>query len=149
MIYDLIKNYKRYSLPESFTKALEHSLGLSDSTADGRYELGDGNFVNINSYDTKYIGEASPEAHQVYTDIQIVISGIEDVALYPEGSLGVDKAYDKDKDIEFYNQDEADEAAIFSLEPGYFAVFYPGEIHMPGLQYDDRIRVKKAIYKLK
>ena len=74
--------------------------------------------------------EAAPlEAHKRFIDIHIPISSPERFSWSPTEALtSVDKEYDADNDIIFFN----DEPQIyFDIFPGQFVIFFPGDAHAP------------------
>ncbi|MDE5970456.1 MAG: YhcH/YjgK/YiaL family protein [Muribaculaceae bacterium] len=74
--------------------------------------------------------EAAPlESHKRFIDIHIPISSPERFGWSPTEALtSVDKEYDADNDIIFFN----DEPQIyFDIFPGQFVIFFPGDAHAP------------------
>ena len=65
------------------------------------------------------------EAHRVYADIQLILSGRERFLLGWDGREG---ASDPGADLYFF---EAGEALPFTLGPNEFVIFQPGELHAP------------------
>ena len=85
------------------------------------------------------------ESHKRYVDIHYLISGKETI-----GSCGVNKL----KVIRDY--DEIDDSLLYSipneydkinLKPGEFAVFFPGEGHMPNCHLDKENEIHKIVIK--
>ena len=69
------------------------------------------------------------EAHRRYADIQIVLSGTEEMGWKPGSSCKTPTGgYDADKDVQFF-EDEPD--TWFSVQPGQFVVFFPEDPHLP------------------
>ena len=66
----------------------EHDLV---ALACGRYDLGNGDFVNVMEYTTKLRQDACYEAHRDYVDIQVVIRGAEQIEVAPIDALEDDE----------------------------------------------------------
>ncbi|MDR2870906.1 MAG: YhcH/YjgK/YiaL family protein [Deferribacteraceae bacterium] len=149
MIFDTIINYERYKLAKPFELAFEHYLSLSIDAPIGSMELGGGVKAAIAEYMTKPADTAMPEAHRNYVDIQILLAGEELIGWYPEGMLSVKKTYDAANDIEFYKQQQPLHSSCFlPMQTGYFAIFYPWDLHMPQISVSGSAQVKKIVYKI-
>lgn len=130
--------------------AFEFLATLDGESEEGRFALqGDDVYAMVESYDTRIPKIALPEAHRVYTDIQVLLSGRERIDWWPTPGLTISKPYDSGKDIAFYERPEAPATGVV-LVPGRFAVFFPADAHMPGLQAGSGPeRVKKAVIKIR
>lgn len=113
----------------------------------GRYELGEGDHVNVNGYETKEREAARYETHDRFVDIQVVAAGREMVEIAPRDALQPETPYDEASDIEFYSNDVAGRRYV--LEPGCFLALMPEDGHMPGLTADAKTQVAKAVFKIK
>lgn len=108
----------------------------------GRYELGDGNYVNIFEYDTKE-SDGIFEAHKEYIDIHYAIIGNEKV-LWADDYTRETKGYQKDGDYSLGVVENANE-----IEPNYgCCVFLPDEPHKAGVIAQTSEKVKKAVFKI-
>lgn len=112
----------------------------------GRYNLGEGVYVNIESYITKSRQNARYEAHKSYRDIQFIISGTEIISLEPICNLQERTPYNKERDIIFY-EDSADGIDIV-LNASDFLIINPGMGHMPCVCTGKPDIVKKAVFKI-
>ena len=66
------------------------------------------------------------EVHRLYADIQLVLEGKERFLLgWRAGNI----REEPERDVAFC---DAEEALPFTLGPGQFAIFMPGELHSPG-----------------
>lgn len=115
------------------------------NTEMGTIELdGDELFVINTEIDGKKPEDARLEAHQVYIDIQLLLDGNEAIGWKAlEDAEQVSVPYDEDKDLVFY-ADEADE--IINLQPGQFMIFFPEDVHAPGIANG---KIRKIIAKIK
>jgi len=150
MIFDEIDNRTESLRGEPWDRAFEFIAGLDTDAAEGRYELdGDAMFAVIECYDTRSPDNAMPEAHREYIDIQLLLSGHEQVAWWPTDGLEVRDPYNPEKDIVFFDQPDG-AGAVIDLAPGRFAVFFPGDAHMPCLHPGpDPAHVKKVVIKIR
>lgn len=115
---------------------------------EGRYDLGDGDFVNVMSYETRSREGAQYEAHRQYIDIQIVISGREVVEVAPLSALRSTVPYNVDDDAEFFDGTTAGQP--FHITPGDFIALYPNDAHMPQERFADKAEhTKKAVFKIR
>ncbi|MGK9368754.1 YhcH/YjgK/YiaL family protein [Melioribacter sp. Ez-97] len=148
MILDQIKHTEiYYPLGENFRKAFEF-LKSSDleNIDEGKYEIdGDNVFAVVQNYDTKPRTAGKWEAHKKYADIQFIVSGKEKIGFSFPTKMIVTEDYNPDKDLMFLKG----EGEFLILESGYFAVFFPTDIHMPGIAVNLSTPVKKVVVKVK
>lgn len=119
---------------------------IPDSYEDGRYELQDGLFVNVESYKTQLRRERKFEAHEKYIDVQYMISGRELITTCPIEELECIDPYDEERDIAFYKNDLKGVDNL--LVAGNFLIFLPGEAHMPCICVNQQENVRKAVIKI-
>ena len=149
MIYDKIVNYSRYNFPKLMEKACAHLFTLNEHTALGVTHLEGGIRASVDEYTTKLFSEGKPEAHRRYIDIQALLSGTEIIGWTPENSMQVSEPYKPDQDIEFYHPEQIlKKDFLIPLQPGYFVVFFPWDIHMTQLCMETPEHVKKVVYKI-
>lgn len=113
-----------------------------------RYDIdGDNLFVPVSEYMTKNEEDAKFESHQKYIDIQYVVSGKELIGVAP-ASLKKDVLipYDPAKDIEFMTVERYSD---FPATPERFFIFFPGDLHRPGLKDGENSPVRKVVVKVK
>ena len=113
-----------------------------------RYDI-DGNnvYVMFSEYLSKEDTVARYEAHRLYADIQYVISGRELIGVAPLAGLkDVLVPYDAAKDIEFMTVNTIKNVPA---APDRFFLFFPSDIHRPGLKDGVNAPVKKAVVKVK
>lgn len=147
MIVDKIENSELYeSLHPRFAKAFAFISKTDFSKLDdGKYEIENDNiFAIVQEYNTKDKKEAKLEAHRKYIDIQYIHSGIEliGVAAFKDQIPTTD---DTEKDLAFYEGD----ASFIKLEAGMFAIFFPDDLHMPGIKLTQSAKVKKVVVKVR
>lgn len=122
----------------------EHNLAELEP---GRYDLGEGDFVNIVCCETRPREEAQYETHVNYLDIQMPIEGYELCEVAPAAAVRETVPYSADADIAF--QSNAHEDIQYLMEPGTFIVLMPEDAHMPTLAIDEPTPIKKAIFKIR
>lgn len=135
-------------LKEQYTKVYDF-ITCHDMTelAEQRYDLGDDEFVNVESYSTFKFEERKYESHRKYIDIQCVIAGRENIIVEPICNLKITDAYNEERDIAFYNN--AVRGIDCYVEAGEMLLLMPQDGHMPCVSIDNTVRVKKAVFKLK
>ncbi|MBR2836410.1 MAG: YhcH/YjgK/YiaL family protein [Coriobacteriales bacterium] len=122
----------------------EHDLLTLEN---GRYDLGDGDYVNVMEYTSKTRSEGSYESHKDYVDIQCVIKGEEYLEVAPTSALCVTKPYDEAGDYMLF--DGAYSGEKYLLTPGRFCLVIPDDAHMPGVSPTNIPGpVKKAVFKI-
>ena len=113
---------------------------------DKRYEVdGDDLFYFLQTYETKPANDA-PEAHQVYIDIQCVLSGRENMTVSPLEDMEEEILPRPEGDIRFYHGPVRSQV---SLVPGMFAVLFPGDAHAPCIAVNEPEQCHKVVIKVK
>lgn len=96
-----------------------------------RVELGDGVFALEQAYTAKPPAEGRWEAHRVYIDVQVVVSGDELMEVTEVSRLTVAEDHTPAKDLLFFDQNG--EGSVLRVRAGELAVFYPADAHKPSL----------------
>ncbi len=147
MILDALQHSARYTvLGERIAKAFDYLHNTDFSTVEkGKYELdGDNLFAVVNEYDTVEATNEKMESHKKYIDVQYIVSGEEKFGHAFLHNQSPSKAYDEEKDFMLF--DEAPD--FFSVATtGMFAIFYPTDLHMPGITLHKATKVKKVVVK--
>ena len=146
MIKDNIKNAECYyglsdriKLGFEWIKSRDFSL-----LKDGRYEISDGIYANLQTYETKQ--NAPFEAHRRFVDIQYMVNGVERCGYTDYKNCKILEQYDEVKDIEFL---EADSVEYSTINSGEFFVFFPQDAHQPALNsFQETKFVKKVVVKV-
>jgi len=132
MILDSLANASAYAaLHPGFRIAFDF-LAASDleQFPTGRHELdGQRLFVLFGRDAGRGRDGARLETHRKYIDIQLVVSGQEEIGWKPAAECAsCDALYDATRDIAFF----ADRPEVWlQLPPGRFAIFYPHDAHAP------------------
>lgn len=150
MILDRMENTGLYSpVHEKFAEAFSFiQKAVAQDLPVGKYELdGDRLYAMVQAYNTKPAENAKFEAHLRYIDIQYIVSGVEAMKFANIGKMEVSVPYDEAKDCAFYHDNA--QAAVAVLEAGEYAIFFPQDIHMPGVARSQPSAVKKIVVKVK
>jgi YhcH/YjgK/YiaL family protein len=149
MIIDFISNANRYkTLGERITKALNYLQTTDLITLEkGTYNIeGDNVFAIVNEYETVHVDAEQMEAHKKYIDVQYVAEGTENIGHSFLQHQTPSTAYDDEKDFMLF----AEYPDFYStLTKGMFAIFYPTDLHMPGVHLHNSCTVKKIVIKIK
>jgi len=113
-----------------------------------RYDL-DGNnlYVLLSEYMSKNEEDARYEAHRKYLDIQYVVSGKELIGIAPLAQMkDILEPYSEVKDIMFMTVNPGTD---YKAMPDRFFIFFPEDLHRPGLKDGENSPVRKAVVKVK
>lgn len=102
-------------------------------------------FALVSEFETKGPEACRLEAHQAYADIQYIVSGREAIGFTTLNNQEITSPYTPERDIVFF----AGKTTPLILETGTFVVFFPQDIHQPGMQVDGPEKVKKVVIKVK
>lgn len=103
-------------------------------------------FMNVMTLTTQPPQEKKAELHRAYIDIQLLLEGVE--TLYyglPESAQGLEE-WHPTQDYQLCQHIENQQT--LTLQAGMFAIFMPGEPHIPGCHDTLRIPLKKVVIKL-
>ena len=148
MIVDKIENSDLYkNLSEKIKKSFDYIKQTNlKNLKSGRYDIdGDNIFALISEYQTKTESEGKLEAHRKYIDVQYVIEGEELMGYAPLGNQQTLEPYKEENDIVFFRGDKL----FIKVAKGMFAIFFPEDVHMPGIQVRKKSPVKKLVIKVK
>ena len=148
MIFDKLENHGNYrgisiELDKAFDYLLETDMNILGT---GKHIIDDHTFAACMEYKTKKLALSKNEAHRKYIDVQYVVSGKEKMHVSGIEGLKTTEQYNEENDVIFY--ENACECEILA-ESGHFAVFFPEDAHIPGLNYsDESTDVKKVVVKV-
>lgn len=148
MILDQLARADRYRAASPGIAAALEFLRTADvaALADGRNDVdGDRLYAMLNRYRTKPPTEAVWESHRRYIDVQYIVRGQEWMGYVPlDRAPAVKTPYDASRDILFYEPGTDG----FVMTAGQFAVFFPEDIHAPGLVAGTPTDVVKIVMKV-
>ena len=148
MVIDKIENSHLYKgLSKRIEKAFEYIKATDlKNIKPGKYEIdGENIFALISEYKTKLESEGKLEAHRKYIDVQYVIIGEELMGYSPLGNQQILDPYKEQNDIVFYTGDKS----FIKVSEGMFAIFFPEDVHMPGIASGRSSSVKKLVIKVR
>jgi YhcH/YjgK/YiaL family protein len=115
---------------QTWQQALDWIKTHAHNSPQGIFELkGRDMYVNVHGYNTLPENQCRFESHKHYIDLQYCITGGERIAWQLVTHLTAAGEYDEKKDFQFYKP--ASSAALLTLSPGCFAVFFPEDGHRP------------------
>ena len=152
MIYETCDNVGYYfGISPLLKKGLEYLVNTDlASLPVGKIEIdGDNVYAIVSTGISKPYSEAKMEAHRKYIDIQFNISGKEDVLYwFLKMNKGLLEEY-PEKDLYFYNAT----GRPITIGTGRFAIFFPTDLHAPGLTHwdvaENKTEYKKIVIKVK
>ena len=98
----------------------------------------------IQRYTTKKPGEARPEAHDKYIDLQLMLDGEEYIGYANRNALGKPIEAKPENDINFFEG----ETCKMLLSNGTFGIYFPTDVHAPCIAVNEPREVKKAVFKI-
>ncbi len=150
MIYDTLNNIAFYKgLSPDIYEGLKFLRQVNPDIAVGTYQLTPNVKAIVSEYTTKEVNENGYEAHRQNVDIQFLLKGKEQIACLPLEELSETKPYSEETDAAFYNAVSDFSPSTLPLRPGYFAIFYPQDGHMPCLSISKPEAVKKVVVKVR
>jgi YhcH/YjgK/YiaL family protein len=148
MIIDKIENAHLYkNISERINKSFEY-IRTTDlkNLPPSKYPIdGENIFALVSEYQTKPVSEGKLEAHRKYIDVQFVISGEELMGYVPLGNQQILESYKEENDIVFYTGDKS----FTKVSEGMFVIFFPEDVHMPGISTGKISDVKKLVIKVR
>ncbi len=148
MIFDQLKNAELYlQINNRFRKAFDYLKSNDFNNIEpGKYEIdGEDIYAIVQQYDTKPMSSGKWEAHKKYIDIQFMVSGKEKMGYSHKNKMIVTHEYNSDKDALYLKG----EGNFLVAEAGYFAIFFPTDVHMPCIAINLSTPVKKVVIKVK
>jgi len=136
MIFDTINNLSKYKSIPNLDLILDFlkdknllDLPETDIEIKGK-EL----FVKVLRYFPKPAEERNFETHRIYTDVQVIVKGVERIQITNKENLKEEIKDKKDReDFQLFTVSE-DISEIIAKESN-FVVFFPGEPHKPSCYY--------------
>ncbi|MFA6653194.1 MAG: YhcH/YjgK/YiaL family protein [Candidatus Delongbacteria bacterium] len=146
MIFDKLSNLPKYtSLHPRFEKAFEFLKTADLNTLlSGRHLIdGEDIYVSVAEYFTK--DEGFLEGHKEHIDIQLITKGSEKIGFALLTDQVEKEPYNEARDISFYHGN----CDYLTLVPGTFAIFFPEDLHKPGIMDKHLVEVKKIVVKIR
>lgn len=148
MIVDQLAHAALY---ERMTRHMHHAwtfLRRADlnTLAKGRHEIaGEDAFAMVHEYDTRPVDQATWEGHRKYIDVQYILSGVEGITCNDIGQMSATQDYDANRDFQpFTGQGD-----LLTIRAGFFAIFFPHDIHQPAVAIGQPGPVRKVVVKVR
>lgn len=148
MIIEKLENINHYkNIGNDIRKAFDFLLNTDMANLnEGKHDIdGEDIFALVSNYNTKNREDCFPEAHKKYIDVQYVAEGEELVGYAPLNGQKIKEDYKEEKDFMLFDT----EPSFIKFEKGMFAVFYPCDLHMPGIKAGCSSHVKKIVIKVR
>lgn len=114
----------------------------------GVYEIeGRDIFAQVFDVTTAPQADKKPEVHRLYIDVQYLASGEELLGFAPDRGGAAPAESHPDSDLYFYEQ--APGEMLLRAAPGSYTIFFPSDIHRPGVMAGAPMTVRKAVVKVK
>ncbi|OGY30942.1 MAG: hypothetical protein A3C02_01085 [Candidatus Andersenbacteria bacterium RIFCSPHIGHO2_02_FULL_45_11] len=116
--------------------------------SDGEHEIiGRDMYANIHTATTMPESEGVFEVHKEYIDLHYCLSGGEIICHSPIGVLAKKTPFDTEKDYQLFLPPK--QSSNVTMQPKSFAIFFPGELHMPKVTDGTNKTVQKVVVKIK
>ena len=146
MICDTLQHLTRYKgLCKNLDTAIDYLPSHDPASLPlGRTEVdGENVFINVMDANLQPMEGSHPEYHRLYADLQLDLTGGEGWGYETEPGTEV-KPYSPDIGFK-----DSPDAVTGTLGGGRFVLFFPGELHKPGVAQPDCRNVRKAVVKIR
>lgn len=127
--------------------AIQQRLLGQTPGASEKHELADGVFAIEQTYETKPRAEGFFEAHRRMIDIQVVVAGDEIMEVVDLLRAKEKDPYQESRDLTVFA--DTAEGSRLRFAAGEAAVFFPNDVHMPGLRVGGGpVLVRKSVLKV-
>ncbi|MEI7492872.1 MAG: YhcH/YjgK/YiaL family protein [Bacteroidota bacterium] len=105
-------------------------------------------FYKTLNYNTKN-QDVKIEAHEIYIDLQLVLIGEENILLYDINDVNIECPYSKEIDCEYYRKSKLHPVSFVTLNPRYFIILMPGELHQSQICHGNQSEnISKIVFKI-
>jgi len=146
--YGDLKNWK--SMPS--LKGLEAAFKFLDRNTlaevpVGKHAIeGDQVYALVQQSPSRAAETAQFESHRKYIDIHYLVSGQEITGFAPAEDLKLAVPYDDSKDVILYDVPEL--YTKIEMTPGRFAIYHPGQAHLPNCHFQGPHDLHKVVIKV-
>ena len=114
----------------------------------GVYEIeGQDIYAQVVDLTTAPRAEKKPEVHKEYIDVQYLAAGEELLGFAPDkGGRPIAEAH-PENDLYFY--ENAPDEVLLKATAGSYSIFFPNDIHRPGVMADAPMKIRKAVVKVR
>lgn len=122
--------------------AKEHSLVDYEL---GRYEVQEGIFVNIVSYETKNCSECFYEAHKKYIDVHFMLNGEEIIDINEIDDMKQGDFIEEEDFLPLFGEKKLE----VQMKEKDILICFPHDAHQTAIKVNNPMHIKKAIFKVK
>jgi YhcH/YjgK/YiaL family protein len=151
VIVDALERAEFYrSVHAGIRAALDYlSRGAFRALTPGRHAVdGDRLVAILQDYQTKPAAECAWESHRRYIDVQYVIDHVERMGYAPIGAMNIKTPYNPDTEAALYEPPADGVASVATIHAGMFAIFFPHDVHQPGVMLASPAAVRKIVLKV-
>lgn len=147
VITDSLDRWNRHPQLKKYAAAFEFLKNTDFKTKQpGRFEIdGKRMYATLSESKARTIDAGKLEIHRNYLDIHYLLDGPEIIGSATADGLELTDAYKPDTDVEFYKRPA--KIREIAMKPGHFAVFMPGQGHVPGCSKDGTGTIRKVVVK--
>lgn len=148
MIFDQIKNAGRYAgLTGGIGVALDFIKNCTQQMCDQRiYDLGNSITARCACCNTATYNERLVEAHHKFADVMLMRQGNEKIGYLREIDFkNIIAPYNEQEDVLLAKEEKVD---FLTFEEGCFAIWFPGEGHMPDVVLHQTESIQRIIVKV-
>ena len=133
--------------PDEWTAALKFLEENDLATIElGRHDITDETFANVQEYTS--LLEGKYEAHRKYIDIQVVISGNENIFVAPlDKAFNVIHEYDETSGDFVLFADANDSKPVLANSENW-VILFPNDAHKPGMAINQPAQIRKVVVKI-
>ena len=148
MIYDKLENIEHYlGINKNLDIAIQYILAHDiHSLSVGRTDIADASvYCNVMVASAGNVSEKKYEIHKNYMDIQIDLSGTEEIHIGDSSTMQI-TCYESDND---FGVVDCKRIAACTIGPGNFIICMAHEPHMPGIAVSEDVNLKKCVFKVR
>lgn len=133
--------------PAEWSAALKFLKEVNLNTIElGRHDLTEKTFANVQEYIS--LTEGKYEAHRKYIDLQVVISGNENIFVAPLGNA-INLVHDYDESVgDYVLFADAKNPKTIPANPESWVILFPNDAHKPGMAIGDPAPIRKVVIKI-
>ncbi|MDO4295528.1 MAG: YhcH/YjgK/YiaL family protein [bacterium] len=133
------------AIQTAFAWIAEHDVANMEV---GTYEIqGKDIYAMVQNITTQPTEERRPEKHDLYLDIQYIISGTERMGYVPYTGKEEVLENPENKDVIFYKNLKNE--SFVDVTEGCYCIFFSNDIHRPGCAAKEPEAVRKVVVKMK
>ncbi len=146
--YNNGEQFSESSINKRCIEAVEFLSKLKDDKLSlGRHDVNEIFYYDVKEYETQDNLMKHFESHCKYVDVQMIISGEENLQMVDINKLQVEVTYDEIKDRILYHPIE--NTASIVLRPGSAVILYPKDAHRTIAYNGESCKVKKVVGKIR